>query len=79
VNSVAAEGRMLPALEDREIIIDTGQAAEFATMRPHAFAALDGLAALIMIFDPDGQRPTSITMSMDLRRYSSVKLVLVET
>ncbi|HEY5303009.1 MAG TPA: XRE family transcriptional regulator [Acidimicrobiales bacterium] len=50
------EGRVLLALGDREIIIETGQAAEFATMTPHAFAALDGPAELIMIFDRDGQR-----------------------
>lgn len=50
------EGRVLLALGDREITIETGQAAEFATMTPHAFAALDGPAELVMIFDREGQR-----------------------
>ena len=44
------------SLGEREIIVETGEAAEFATMTPHAFAAIDGPAELIMIFDRDGQR-----------------------
>jgi hypothetical protein len=35
---------------------EAGEAAEFATVTPHALAALDGPAELIMIFDRDGQR-----------------------
>jgi transcriptional regulator with XRE-family HTH domain len=50
------EGRVLLFLGDREILVDAGEAAEFATMTPHAFAALDGPAELLMIFDRDGQR-----------------------
>ena len=50
------EGRVRLLLGDREIIVETGEAAEFATMTPHAFAATDGPAELIMIFDRDGQR-----------------------
>ena len=49
------EGRVRLSLGDREITIETGEAAEFATMTPHAFAAIDGPAELIMIFDRDGQ------------------------
>ncbi len=50
------EGRVRLTLGEREILVDTGEAAEFGTMTPHAFAAVDGPAELIMIFDRDGQR-----------------------
>lgn len=50
------EGRVRLLLGEREIMVETGEAAEFATMTPHAFAASDGPAELIMIFDRDGQR-----------------------
>jgi DNA-binding XRE family transcriptional regulator/quercetin dioxygenase-like cupin family protein len=50
------EGRVRLLLGDREIIVERGEAAEFATMTPHACTALDGPAELIMIFDRDGQR-----------------------
>jgi quercetin dioxygenase-like cupin family protein len=49
------EGRVRLQLGEREIIVDTGEAAEFATMTPHAFSAVDGPAELLMIFDRDGQ------------------------
>jgi transcriptional regulator with XRE-family HTH domain len=47
-------GRVRLFLGEREITVETGEAAEFATMTPHAFAAIDGPAELIMIFDRDG-------------------------
>jgi transcriptional regulator with XRE-family HTH domain len=50
------EGRVRLSLGERDITVDTGEAAEFATMTPHAIAAIDGPAELIMIFDRDGQR-----------------------
>jgi transcriptional regulator with XRE-family HTH domain len=50
------EGRVRLQLGDREVIVEAGEAAEFATMTPHATAALDGPAEIIMIFDRDGQR-----------------------
>ena len=50
------EGRVRLLLGEREITVETGEAAEFATMTPHAFAAIDGPAELIVIFDRDGQR-----------------------
>jgi transcriptional regulator with XRE-family HTH domain len=49
-------GRVCLALGDRRIVVETGEAAEFSTMTPHATAAIDGPAELIMIFDRDGQR-----------------------
>ena len=50
------EGRVRLWLGDREITVETGEAAEFATMTPHAFAAVGGPAEVITIFDRDGQR-----------------------
>ena len=50
------EGRVRLRLGERNILVNTGDAAEFATMTPHAFEAVDGPAELIMIFDRDGQR-----------------------
>ena len=50
------DGRVRLHLADRRITVETGEAAEFATMTPHAIEALDGPAELIMIFDRDGQR-----------------------
>jgi transcriptional regulator with XRE-family HTH domain len=50
------EGQVRLLLGEREIVVETGEAAEFATMTPHAFVAGDGPAELIMIFDRDGQR-----------------------
>ncbi|MDE3207160.1 MAG: helix-turn-helix transcriptional regulator [Acidobacteriota bacterium] len=50
------EGRVRLRLGERDIVVDAGHAAEFATMTPHAFEAVDGPAELIMIFDRDGQR-----------------------
>jgi transcriptional regulator with XRE-family HTH domain len=50
------EGRVRLLLGEREIMVETGEAAEFATMTPHACAAADTPAELIMIFDRDGQR-----------------------
>ena len=50
------EGRVRLSLGERQILVETGEAAEFATMTPHAFEAIDGPAELIVIFDRDGQR-----------------------
>ena len=50
------EGRVRLLLGEREIVVETGEAAEFATMTPHALAASGGPAELVMIFDRDGQR-----------------------
>lgn len=49
-------GRVRLSLGDREILVEAGEAAEFGTMTPHAFAAVDGPAEVIMIFDREGQR-----------------------
>jgi transcriptional regulator with XRE-family HTH domain len=49
-------GRVRLLLGERELVVETGEAAEFATMTPHSFSAIDEPAELIMIFDRDGQR-----------------------
>ena len=49
-------GRVRLLLGEREIVVETGEVAEFATMTPHAWTAVDGPAELIMIVDRDGQR-----------------------
>lgn len=50
------EGRVQLWLGDREIVVEQGEAAQFTTMTPHAIAALDAPAEVIMIFDRDGHR-----------------------
>ncbi|MFV0532484.1 MAG: helix-turn-helix domain-containing protein [Cumulibacter sp.] len=50
------EGRVRLWLGERQIDVDEGEAAEFATMVPHAVSAVGGAAELIMIFDREGQR-----------------------
>jgi transcriptional regulator with XRE-family HTH domain len=50
------EGRVRLRLGEREVVVEAGEAAEFATMTPHAVDAIDGPAELIMLFDRDGQR-----------------------
>ncbi len=53
---VVIEGRVRLWLGDRQIDVETGEAAEFETMTPHAITALDGPAEVVMMFDRDGQR-----------------------
>lgn len=43
-------------LGDRTIRVEAGQAAQFATMTPHAITALDGPVEIVSIFDRDGRR-----------------------
>ena len=50
------EGRVRLLLGDRAIVVETGEAAEFSTMTPHACTAIDAPAVVIMIVDRDGQR-----------------------
>jgi transcriptional regulator with XRE-family HTH domain len=49
-------GKVCLSLGDRDIIVQAGESAEFNTMTPHSFAAVDGPAELIAIFDRDAQR-----------------------
>lgn len=50
------EGSVRLLLNDREIVVGTGEAADFNTMTPHAFLADGGPAEVIMLFDRDGHR-----------------------
>ena len=50
------DGRVRLLLGERGIVVEAGEAAEFATMTPHALAAIDEPAELIMIVDRDGHR-----------------------
>lgn len=50
------EGRVCLWLADRTIVVESGEAAEFMTMTPHALTAVDGPAEVIMIFDREGHR-----------------------
>jgi transcriptional regulator with XRE-family HTH domain len=50
------QGRIRLSLGDRDIVVEAGEAAEFATMTPHALSAIGQPAEVIMIFDRDGQR-----------------------
>ena len=49
-------GQVRLALGEREVIVQAGESAEFATMTPHAIGAVGGPAEVIMIFDREGQR-----------------------
>jgi len=48
------EGTVKLYLGDRVIVVEQGEAAEFATMTPHSFVAEGGPAEMIMIFDQEG-------------------------
>jgi quercetin dioxygenase-like cupin family protein len=50
------DGRVVLSLGDRDIVVETGEAAEFSTMTPHAITAYGGPAELMMIFDREGHR-----------------------
>lgn len=49
-------GRVRLWLGERQVDVEAGEAAEFATMVPHAITAVGGPAELIMVFDREGQR-----------------------
>ncbi|EFQ83651.1 DNA-binding helix-turn-helix protein [Aeromicrobium marinum DSM 15272] len=49
-------GTVLLRLGDRTIRVESGQAAEFSTMVPHAFGAEGGPAEIITVLDPEGER-----------------------
>ncbi|MFC9328492.1 helix-turn-helix domain-containing protein [Kitasatospora sp. NPDC057015] len=49
-------GTALLLLGEQRLRVETGQAAEFSTMLPHAVGALGGPADLLGIFDREGRR-----------------------
>jgi transcriptional regulator with XRE-family HTH domain len=50
------DGRIRLRLGEREIVVETGEAAEFSTMTPHAVDPIGGPAEILMVFDREGQR-----------------------
>lgn len=53
---VVLSGTALLLLGDRRLRVETGQAAEFPTMLPHAIGALGGPCEILGIFDRDAHR-----------------------
>lgn len=49
-------GTALLRLGERAILVQEGNAAEFATMTPHAIGAQDGTVEILTIFDHNGER-----------------------
>jgi transcriptional regulator with XRE-family HTH domain len=49
-------GTLMLLLGERTILVESGQAAEFSTMVPHAFGAHGGPAEIMGVFDHDGRR-----------------------
>ena len=49
-------GSVRLTLGERIIYVETGEAAEFSTMIPHAFVAHGGTADILTIFDREGER-----------------------
>lgn len=49
------EGRVRLWLGDRELLVEAGEAAEFTTMTPHAFAAEGAPAEVLVLFGRDGE------------------------
>ena len=49
-------GRVRLQLGERELVVEAGEAAEFATMTPHTISAMGEPAEVVMIFDRDGHR-----------------------
>ncbi|WP_205699419.1 helix-turn-helix domain-containing protein [Conexibacter sp. SYSU D00693] len=48
-------GRLRLVLGDREHVLETGEAAEFDCMTPHALSGVDGPCELLAIFGPHGE------------------------
>ena len=49
-------GRVRLILGERELVVAPGEAAEFSTMTPHTFDAIDEPAEIILVFDAEGRR-----------------------
>jgi transcriptional regulator with XRE-family HTH domain len=49
-------GTVVLRLGDRTILVQTGEAAEFSCLVPHAFGVQSGAAEVLAILDHDGQR-----------------------
>ncbi|MBO9534000.1 MAG: cupin domain-containing protein [Solirubrobacteraceae bacterium] len=49
-------GRLRLLLDDREFIVEPGEAAEFTTWTPHWFGAIDGPVEMLLIVGAHGER-----------------------
>jgi transcriptional regulator with XRE-family HTH domain len=49
------DGSVRLLIEDRDLVLNEGQAAEFHTWRPHWLGAIDRPAEALVIFAPDGR------------------------
>jgi quercetin dioxygenase-like cupin family protein len=49
-------GTALLQLGNRSILVETGNAAEFSTMVPHAIRAHRGPVEILIVLDHDGER-----------------------
>jgi transcriptional regulator with XRE-family HTH domain len=49
-------GRLRLVLGDDDLILETGEAAEFSTWTPHWMGAVDGPARALAIFGPQGEK-----------------------
>jgi transcriptional regulator with XRE-family HTH domain len=54
-------------LGNRVILVETGQAAQFSTMTPHAITAHDGPVEILTILDRDGQRAHLRTVDLTMQ------------
>ena len=54
-------------LGERVVLVESGQAAQFSTMTPHAITAHDGPVEVLVIFDRDGQRAHLDTVDLTPR------------
>ena len=50
------DGSVRLTLGDRQLVVTAGESAEFSTMTPHAIAAIDEPADVVMVFDRTGAR-----------------------
>ncbi|MEQ8842087.1 MAG: XRE family transcriptional regulator [Acidimicrobiales bacterium] len=50
------EGKVRLILGERQLDVEAGESAEFSTMTPHAIAAVDAPAEVIMVFDREGAK-----------------------
>ncbi|MCB5906661.1 cupin domain-containing protein [Streptomyces pinistramenti] len=49
-------GTVVPLLGERRLLVETGRAAQFSTMAPHALRAHGGPAEVLVVLDQDGER-----------------------
>jgi transcriptional regulator with XRE-family HTH domain len=49
-------GRLRLVLGDQDLVLEPGEAAEFTTIRPHWFGAVEGPVELLLMVGADGER-----------------------